>query len=953
VGKSFLETLHDYGMPSPWQKDYMYRPKTRWGEKRGEDHYWMFPFEGGVNFGDWRTRFSETWFEKDPETLTYEEKIAVRKAQQEAYKRQEDDRKKAQAHATRKSKWAVENYPPCTAHSYQEAKKIKASSLLGTYLGNWEKWDSGQKINIIVSREALIIPIYEPETNDLIGMQGIYPTPQGEKPFAKMFPYGCRKGIFTIGQSDSSEIIVICEGFATGASIHEATGYKVFVAFDAGNMVKVAPLIWAKYPDAIILIAEDHDLPAKGKSEGEGQRAAREAAKACSGIVVKTGFDKKGDFNDLAVSQGLDAIKEKFEMALIGKEQVSDLTVMEAVVEKIEQIVEESKQPFPNKEGFHLVEYAKGWKSGIYHVGVDERTRIYKHTYVCTPLDIVAIFQNVKGREQGYLLEYKDNFDRVKQWAMPARLINKEQFAERLFSEGVRIEHPKLLGKYLQSKYPERKIIHVNKTGWLKNGASYILPDGTIIKNDAVADQEIIFQPETEASHGFESKGTLPDWKKTVSRLCMKNSRLVFSVSASFTGPLLNLLGEESRGAHFVGASSAGKSSGLKAAASVWGNKDFKGSWKATKNGMEGIAAFHNDNILLLDELGESDPKEIGEIIYMLFNEKGKVRANIKGEAREAKVWRFGMLSGGELTPEQHMAKVGKRITAGQEVRLPSIPADICAYGFFDTLHEFEKRPLPKKDKGSTFSKYLSRKCLENYGVAGPAFLKHLVDHPEETENFDEKFEDFHLHFKAKADLPENTDGQIYRILTGFALNAFAGELATKWDITEWPAGHASWAAMVCFKDLVRSRGGVEANETIQIIKSIRLFVEMNQSQFQRKNGASAEHIRERVGFVEMDGEVIKEYIFLPEAFANVVCKGHNLNTVIKILVEQGIIIRGDGKNIQKQVRLTGIAGKPRCYVLDAQKLEEWNAQDIPQEDFDDPLADLSENELDQFFPLD
>jgi putative DNA primase/helicase len=953
--KSFKETLADYGMPEPFVKNYMYLRKVRWGEKRGEDHYWMFPFKGGVNFGDWRTRFSETWFERDLETLSVEERNTVRKAQQEAYQRQEADKKRSQANAAKRSKWAIENYPPCTAHPYADAKQFDIGNLVGTCFGNWEKWDSDQKKYVAISQDALIIPIFDPETDEISGMQGIYPTPQGDKPFTKMFPSGCKKGIFTIGDVSASNVIVIAEGVATGASIYEATGYAVLVAFDAGNMIAVAPIIRKKYPDAVILIAEDHDLPAKGKTEGEGQRASRKAAKACKGTVVKTGFTDKGDFNDLKVAQGLEAVRKRFETAMGGVEEMEDAMVMEEVAEKLERMVEENKQPFPNKEGFHLVEYVKGWRSGVYHVSVDERTRIYKHTYVCTPFDIIAIFQNVKGRGQGYLVEYKDNFGQVKQWAMPARLINKEQFAEYLLSEGVRIENSKLMGKYLQSKYPKRQVTCANKTGWLENGVSYILPDGTIIKNATVAEKEIIFQTETETTHGFSSKGTLPDWKNTVSRVCMKNSRLVFSLSASFAGPLLTLLNEESRGAHFVGSSSAGKSSGLKAAASVWGNKDFKGTWKATKNGMEGIAALLNDNIFLLDELGESDPKEIGEIIYMLFNERGKVRANIKGEAREPKVWRFSVLSGGEITPEQHMAKVGKKISAGQEVRLPSIPADIGEYGFFDTLHEFEKLQLTKKDKGATFAKYLSRSCYQNYGIAGPAFLRYLVDHPEEIENLDEKFEDFHLHFKEKANLPENADGQIYRVLAGFALNAFAGELATKWEITGWPTGHATWGAMVCFNDWLCLRGGVEASETIHLIKSIRLFVEMNQNQFQKIGGfRNADEISKRVGFVKTgsEGEVV-EYIFLPEAFTSEVCKGHNPTTAIKFLTDQGILVKGDGKNVQKRVRLPELGNK-RCYVLDAEKLEEWGVTKLKEQfDFmDNPMADMTEAELDRLYPL-
>lgn len=73
--------------------------------------------------------------------------------------------------------------------------------------------------------------------------------------------------------------IVICEGFATAASIHEATGWAVLIAFTASNMKTVA-IDWRRsLPDAHFTLAADDD-PA-------GQKAATEAAKAVHGRVMK------------------------------------------------------------------------------------------------------------------------------------------------------------------------------------------------------------------------------------------------------------------------------------------------------------------------------------------------------------------------------------------------------------------------------------------------------------------------------------------------------------------------------------------------------------------------------------------------------------------------------------------------------------------------------------------
>lgn len=122
-------------------------------------------------------------------------------------------------------------------------------------------------------RESLAIPIYN-ESDQLVNLQFI--NPQGEKRFL----YGGRKrGCFHI-IGDLSEKLLICEGFATGASLYEDSGQRVIVAFDAGNLLPVAKNIRELSPDAEIIICGDNDL------SGVGQNKARETALAIGGKVL-------------------------------------------------------------------------------------------------------------------------------------------------------------------------------------------------------------------------------------------------------------------------------------------------------------------------------------------------------------------------------------------------------------------------------------------------------------------------------------------------------------------------------------------------------------------------------------------------------------------------------------------------------------------------------------------
>ena len=108
--------------------------------------------------------------------------------------------------------------------------------------------------------------------------------------------------------------VVVCEGFATGASIHAATGKTTLVAFSCGNLRPVAEALKSKHPHSKIIIAADDDRDTKGNP---GIHAAMDAALAVDGLIVGPNFDGNlssslTDFNDLADPN---AIGEAFKSA--------------------------------------------------------------------------------------------------------------------------------------------------------------------------------------------------------------------------------------------------------------------------------------------------------------------------------------------------------------------------------------------------------------------------------------------------------------------------------------------------------------------------------------------------------------------------------------------------------------------------------------------------------------
>jgi putative DNA primase/helicase len=110
--------------------------------------------------------------------------------------------------------------------------------------------------------------------------------------------------------------LCVCEGYATGASIHEATGYAVAVAFNAGNLGPVARALREKYPKIRLVICADDDQWTKGNP---GVTKATEAARAVGAEIAIPRFknlsEKPTYFNDLARLEERKAVQNAIQNA--------------------------------------------------------------------------------------------------------------------------------------------------------------------------------------------------------------------------------------------------------------------------------------------------------------------------------------------------------------------------------------------------------------------------------------------------------------------------------------------------------------------------------------------------------------------------------------------------------------------------------------------------------------
>lgn len=543
-------------------------------------------------------------------------------------------------------------------------------------------------------------------------------------------------------------------------------------------------------------------------------------------------------------------------------------------------------------------------ENGVYRREVDRDGKEEEH-WVCSPLHILAETRDEDGEGRGLLLEIIDSEGQPHRWAMPSSLRagNGDTYRGVLLDKGLRLA-PGLRGKqnlelYLSTAKPETYARCVSRTGWYGN--VFVLPDEVVGEQKG---EEVVLQG-LPSENPFRQKGTLEGWQEHVGAKCVGNSRLTLAVSTAFAAPLVAPLGAESGGFNLFGQSSSGKTTALQDAGAVCGGgaNGFLKQWRATDNGLEGVAAAHCDNLLCLDEMSQAGSKTASEVAYMLGNGQGKARAKKDGGSRKALTWNLLFLSSGEVTLADKIEEEGNRkAKAGQTVRVVDIPADAGAgYGLFENLHGCES--------AEAFARQLKEATKNYYGTALRAFLRLLV---QDLEGNCVKMRERMRLFEAEF-CPKDADGQVKRVCGRFSLVAAAGELATDMGILPWPNGEATLGAAKCFQDWITERGGTEAAEvTAGLAQVRRFFQEYGDSRFEDLDNVGSKVIGKRAGYRHEKGGLVVFLVF-PEVFRKDVCSGFDYKLISQELKKAGILVAGSGQ-YTKNVRYHGNQGK--MYVI-------------------------------------
>jgi putative DNA primase/helicase len=759
----------------------------------------------------------------------------------------------------------------------------------------------------------------------------------------KLFLKGGRKSDLWhwCGDPAGAAVLLICEGYATGASIHQATGRPVAVAFDAGNLAHVAKALRSQYPQARILICGDDDKDTEAASgRNPGRLAAESAARSVQGLAVfpQNLPDGASDFNDQHQAHDLDAVRATIETA-INAHQAAQTAEHAAQSETTGQHSHSTQRTPTDPQSSKPFDRFSVDTDGVWYTPPADAGMPFT---LCPPLRVTGLARNGQDNEAALLLEFDTPYKKNRRWLMPLPMLAGDGTAYRsaLLSQGFMAptdaKRRALLTQFLQSREPGELVRHVPRVGW--HGRCYVLPGETLGTNPT--GERVIFHSEAGIEANFNQRGKLEQWQQDLARLCVGNSRATFAVSTAFGGPLLAWApGTTGGGFHFTGATSIGKTTCFLLAASVWGKgteKDpdsYMQKWRATSNGLEYQGEQHNDGTLILDEVGQMDAGDLGAAVYMLSDGMGKTRGKGMGGLRAKPTWRILFLSSGELSPAQHMETVGKKMKGGQEVRLIPLPTEVTPGSALETFHEFES--------GHELSGWVQQHAARCYGTVGHAWLEFLANHIDGlTALLRERMDAFETLI-----LPSGASGQVKRGARRFALAAVAGELAIAAGLLNWPTGESERAARICFDAWVHSRGGAASSEISAMLRQVRRWLEAHgEGRFSVWHRAADDHaprILIKAGLRRMlnaDGEPIKtnsqhgaeygdrmpaalgedvsfEYFILAETFRGEVCQGFDYRAVCRVLLDHGCLAPDNGRPFDCRPRLPGI-GPATCYRI-------------------------------------
>lgn len=467
---------------------------------------------------------------------------------------------------------------------------------------------------------------------------------------------------------------------------------------------------------------------------------------------------------------------------------------------------------------------------------------------------------------------------------------------------------------YLAAFEPSQRRRSTDQVGWLADAEdrlTFVLPGYVIGGADG---EDCYFQPErhSPSADTIRASGTLDTWHTAVAMRAVGNPFLVFATCLALAAPLLRPARLEAGGFHLYGRSSHGKTTAAQVAASVWGcgadpaeapSAAYIRRWNATANALEGLAAAHNDGLLVLDELGTCGASDFGRIVYDLAGGQGKAAMTSERGMKKPRSWRVLVLSTGEVSVEQRIREdQRKQVQAGQQVRLMDVPAG--------------EGVITAPEDGQTageFAQALKRVCSDHYGTAGPAFVEALsqqfATHGEFARAVDERLQ------VARTQLMiPGLSAEAARALNRLALVQAAGEWAAELTILPFSKDEVG-AALRHIRDTWLADGG-HITEGERGVRAVCEFVLRHRSRFadaRDARDAGEPAVRDLAGYIDRTEQV---YLFTRAGFAEA-CEGLDPGEVAEALKRHRLLVTNEARRQTVKRAIPALGGqRVRFYAV-------------------------------------
>ena len=538
------------------------------------------------------------------------------------------------------------------------------------------------------------------------------------------------------GDPATAPHLLVAEGIETAAALAlahreeiEAGGVAIAAALSTSGLRTFAP--WPA--TRTITIAADRDEACEADDRGyrAGERAARAFALAHHErleirIALPGQEGEDVDWLDVLRRDGVQVVRAGLDGArpfIPTQQEIDDARQRAESASALDEI--ERTYPLPVMESMTLAyRHTRSGRIMVHKYAGKDKEGEDVWLPVATPFGVPARLRYIHEAEAYGLrvvVQAMDGQPRALDFERGALArMGASELRAKLFASGLRAEDDgeHVVVKALKAADPASEITVVSRPGWhLLAGLEhpvFVAPTGEIVGATKGSAIELSAGVRLD---GRATAGTLQGWQQAVAAAIGTANcpHFILGLLSGFVGPIQGLAGFDSCGINLSGLSSSGKTLSQRLAVSVWSSTGLGSgllqSLRTTENAVESIAQSASGTVLALDEVAHIDGRTLGRMVYSIAGGQGKARLSSEAVLRQRYSWTTFILLSGECSLEEKVREDDGQWMAGMAVRI--LDVDVTSVN----------RAVPQD--------VLARidGILKHHGHAGPAFVRHLVEH--------------------------------------------------------------------------------------------------------------------------------------------------------------------------------------------------------------------------------